>query len=59
MIDKIESGDMLECFATGTAVTVGAINLINKGGKDYSIPVDESVGAGPLAKKLYTEILDI
>ena len=45
---------MKEIFACGTAVTVGSINKINYQDKDYEIPVDENIGAGPLAKNLYT-----
>lgn len=59
VIEKKESGELLECFTAGTAVIVGSVNNIEYKGVDYSIPIDEHLQAGEVSFMIRKELLDI
>ena len=48
-----------EVFGCGTAVVVSPVNGVYYKGQEYAVPVDESVGAGKLAKRMWKSITDI
>ena len=59
VIQAIEEGRMYEAFSTGTAVTVGPIDLIGFQGNNYTVPINKDLNAGPLTYDLYNELMDI
>lgn len=57
-----DEGRLLEAFGAGTAAVVSPIKGIGYGGRDYAIPLDPadpSAGAGPIARRVWTELLAI
>lgn len=57
-----DEGRLRECFGTGTAAVVSPIKQIHYAGRDYVVPLDPSdasAGAGPLAQRLWDELLAI
>jgi len=62
VVSAVDEGRMLESFGAGTAAIVSPVDKIGWKGKDYHIPLDVNdpeATAGPLAKELFTTILDI
>lgn len=62
VIEAVEQGRMLEAFGAGTAAIVSPVKSIHYAGKDYQIPLDPqdpSSQAGPLAKRMSKDIMDI
>jgi branched-chain amino acid aminotransferase len=56
VIESSKNGKLKEAFASGTAAIVSPVGQIHYSGKDYSINNGKT---GPLAEKLYNEILQI
>ncbi len=52
-------GRVHEAFGCGTAAVIAPVKRLAFDGTDYTIPIDEAKGAGPLAAKLAKTIVDI
>jgi len=62
VVKALEQGRLLESFGAGTAAIISPVKLINYKGKDYKIPLDPqnpNENAGPLARKLFHDLMDI
>lgn len=59
MTKKLEQNEVLEVFATGTAVTIGSVDRIGRHDKVWDIPVDQATGAGKLTYEIYEELRNI
>ncbi|KAK5580674.1 hypothetical protein RB653_000697 [Dictyostelium firmibasis] len=55
----IKEGRVLEAFGAGTAAIVSPIESISYKGENYNIPIDTSLGCGPLTKKISESIMSI
>eukprot|EP00540_Astrosyne_radiata_P009061 CAMPEP_0116857226 /NCGR_PEP_ID=MMETSP0418-20121206/20416_1 /TAXON_ID=1158023 /ORGANISM="Astrosyne radiata, Strain 13vi08-1A" /LENGTH=76 /DNA_ID=CAMNT_0004490847 /DNA_START=8 /DNA_END=238 /DNA_ORIENTATION=- len=58
-VRALEQKRVHEVFGCGTAVVVSPVNGVHYKGKDYDVPIDESVGAGKLTKRMWKAITDI
>lgn len=56
VIQKHQSGELLEIFGTGTAAVISPVGVLHYKNKDYSI---HNESPGPLSQKLLKEITDI
>jgi branched-chain amino acid aminotransferase len=56
VIESSKNGKLQEAFASGTAAIISPVGQIHFSGRDYSI---NNGKAGPMAEKLYNEILQI
>lgn len=59
LIQAHQEGRLLEMFGSGTAAVVAPIKCVHFKGRDYEIPVDESVQAGPITQRFNQLITDI
>lgn len=55
----INSGRLLEAFGAGTAAVVSPIRNVHYENKDYAVPIDASIGAGPITKRFWDSITGI
>lgn len=59
VLERQQKGELLESFGAGTAVIVSSVKNIEYKGKDYKIPIDEKLQAGPITFQIRKDILDI
>jgi branched-chain amino acid aminotransferase len=59
VVEALKEGRVLESFGCGTAAIVTPVKKINYKGFDYKVPIDESINAGPLTKRVWQRIADI
>ena len=53
---------VLEMFGAGTAAVVSPVQLLRYAGVDYNVPLDPadaSAGAGPVTRRIWTELADV
>ncbi len=55
----LDEGRVLEAFGAGTAAVVAPVRQLHYNGRDYDVPVDAALGAGPVARRLWKELADI
>ena len=58
LVEKLEKGEVVEAFGTGTAAVICPVNMIAYKGKDYNIPTKLG-NFGELTKKVYDELTGI
>jgi branched-chain amino acid aminotransferase len=59
VIERLQKGELLECFGAGTAVVVSSVNNISYKGVNYPVPVDSKLNIGPISHKIRQNLLDI
>lgn len=59
VLERRKDGNLLECFATGTAAIVGSVKNIEYKGVDYDMPIDENLQAGEHTFTIRKQLLDI
>lgn len=59
LAEALDAGRVLEMFGAGTAAVVSPIRALHYEGRDRAVPVDAALGAGPLTRRLWQELLDI
>lgn len=59
VIERNQSGELLECFTCGTAVIVGSVRNIEYKGVDHPIKINEHLSAGEVTFNIRKELLDI
>ncbi|KXS14734.1 branched-chain amino acid aminotransferase II [Gonapodya prolifera JEL478] len=62
LVKAVEEGRVMECFSTGTAAVITPIKAIGYESRELAIPLDPSdptQGAGPLARRLFDEVVGI
>jgi branched-chain amino acid aminotransferase len=59
VVAAAQSGRLLEAFGTGTAAVVAPVKALVYKGEEVLVPIDIEKGAGPLAQRVYNELLAI
>ena len=59
LADALREGRVLEAWGAGTAAVVAPVRALRYDGEDFAVPVDAALGAGPVARRLWTELADI
>jgi len=59
LAEALREGRVLEAFGAGTAAVVAPVKALRYAGEDFAVPVDAALGAGPVAARLWRELLDI
>ncbi|KAJ3318404.1 branched-chain-amino-acid aminotransferase [Gonapodya sp. JEL0774] len=62
LVRAIKERRVIECFSSGTAAVITPIRAIGYEGRDLVVPLDPadpSQGAGPLARRLFDEVVGI
>ena len=59
LADALREGRVLEAWGAGTAAVVAPVRALHYAGTDFAVPVDAALGAGPVAARLWKELLDI
>lgn len=59
VIERNRSGELLECFSSGTAVVIGSVKNIEFKGENHKIYIDEKLKAGPITAAIRDDIVGI